>query len=422
MASVRGRREGAGTDTATNVYLAVVVVGAVLLAGLSTRVRPIPTVPDLIAVLALGLLAVAYPRVVVGDRVQLAISSIVMLAAQAVVGPAAVALVGAVVGPFQGSSWRGRVFNSAQFSVFGCVGGLAFLAAGGTLDPDRLDGVGAVVVHLGIPMLVADVVQVLVNAVLLSGMMRAARGVPLRLHIGLLLRSTGTAALGYGVIAFILVVLWVPAQLGVALAAIMVLAPLLVAHWAYRQHAEELQGQQRVLEVLVAAVEAKAPHLSGHSARVAALSGHMAEHLGLSPQQVSDTRMAGMLHDVGQTSLPTRAVRELDLTEPSAFDDYPSAGADLLGDLSFLSGALDPIRGHRAAIDAAADVSLPTRIVALADTYDLLTRVGSPGNALYAPSEARDLLADNVRSRGGDELVRALDEALSRAGSEEPAS
>lgn len=422
MTSVRGRREGAGYNTATTVYLVVVAVVAVLLAGLSSRARPISAGPDLIAVLALALLAVAYPRVVVGDRVQLAISSIVMLAAQAVVGPAAVALVGALVGPFQGSTWQGRVFNSAQFSVFGCLGGLAFLGAGGTLDPASLDGVGDVVVHLGVPMLVADVVQVLANAVLLSGMMRVALGVPVRLHIGLLLRSTGPDALGYGVIAFILVVLWVPAGLGVALAATIVLAPLLVAHWAYRQHAEELQGQQRVLEVLVAAVEAKAPHLAGHSSRVAELSGHMAEHLGLSAQQVSDTRMAGMLHDVGQTSLPTRVVRELDLTDPSVSDGYPAAGADLLADLSFLDGALDPIRGHRAAIGAAAGASLPTRIVALADTFDLLTRVGGPGAAVHSPSEARDLLADNVRNREGEELVRALDDALARTRSEEPAT
>ncbi|MGG5260026.1 HD-GYP domain-containing protein [Phycicoccus avicenniae] len=415
---MRNRREGGGAS-ATTFYLAVVVVAAVVLAAVATRVRPISAGPDLIAVLALALLAVAYPRVVVGDRVQLAISSIVMLAAQAVVGPAAVALVGAVVGPFQGSTWQGRVFNSAQFSFFGCLGGLAFLGAGGSLDPADLSGVGAVVVHLAIPMIVADVVQVLANAVLLSGMLRVAMGIPVRLQIGLLLRSTGAAALGYGVIAFILVVLWIPAQLG-PFAALMVLAPLLVAHWAYSQHAEEVQGQQRVLEVLVAAVEAKAPHLVGHSARVAELSGHMAERLGLTPQQVADTRMAGMLHDVGQTSLPTRVVRELDLTGSVIGADYPAAGADLLGDLTFLHGALAPIRDHRTTPTTTSEDSLPTRIVAVADSWDLLTQVGAPGQRLHAPAEAREALA--ARPSIGDDLLRALDHALSRNPADEAVS
>lgn len=416
MASVRTRRQGVGAST-TTVYLAVVVVGAVLLAGVAVRVRPISAGPDLIAVLALALLAVAYPRVVVGDRVQLAISSIVMLAAQAVVGPAAVALVGAVVGPFQGSTWQGRVFNSAQFSIFGCLGGLAFLASGGSLAAADLGDTGDVVLHLAVPMIIADLVQVTANAVLLSGMLRVAMGIPVRLQIGLLLRSTGAAAIGYGVIAFILVVLWVPAQLG-AVAALIVLSPLLVAHWAYRQHAEEVQGQQRVLEVLVAALEAKAPHLSGHSARVAELSGHMAEGLGLSPQQVADTRMAGMLHDVGQTSLPTRQVRSLDLTDLGTESPYPEAGAAILGGLTFIRGALEPIRLHRSAVAAAGEASLVTRIVGLADRYDLLTHVGGVGSRVEAPSAARDLLAAAV----DPELMRALDAALARVRAEEPAT
>ncbi|MBM6400694.1 HD-GYP domain-containing protein [Phycicoccus sonneratiae] len=413
---MKGRREGVGPHAATTIYLVVLAVGAVLLAGFSSRVHPISVGPDLIAVLALAVLAVAYPGVVVGDRVHLAISSIVMLAAQAVVGPAVVALAGALIGPFQGSSWQGRLFNSAQFSIFGCVGGLAFLAAGGTLDPAELAGVTPVVVHLALPMVVADLVQVLANAVLLSGMMRVARGVPVRLHIGLLLRSTGAAAAGYGVIAFILVVLWVPAQLGVVVATAMVLAPLLVAHWAYRQHADELQGQQRVLGVLVAAVEAKAPHLTGHSARVADLSGRMAEHLGLTPQQVADTRIAGMLHDVGQTTLPTREARGLDLTDPASTTvGYPRAGVAILGDLTFLRGALDSIETHRRALADDAAASLPSRIVALADLYDLLTQVGTPGGTVYAPSQARDLIATEHPGPRTEELVRALDVALTRA-------
>ncbi|MGL5825225.1 MAG: HD-GYP domain-containing protein [Nocardioides sp.] len=402
--------------TSTSIYVIVVVLGAVLVAGLSTRVQGIAASPDLVAVIALALLAAAYPPIAVGDRVQLSISSIVLLAAQAVVGPTAAALVGALVGPFQGSTWQGRLFNSAQFSLFGCIGGLTFVAAGGALHPDDLSGLGDVILRLAAPMLIADIVQVLTNLALLAGMLRVARGVPLRIQIVSQFRSTGAATVGYGVIALILIVLWVPAGLGVV-AGLVVLAPLLVAQWTYRQHAEELQSQQQVLGVLVAAVEAKAPHLAGHSARVAELSGHMAEHLGLGPRQVSDTRTAGMLHDIGQTSLPTRLVRSLDLTDLSTSPSYADAGARMLGDLTILNGALEPIRGHRTTLDSGAAITLPTRIVAVADRYDLLTRVGGPDGMVRTPAHARQLIMTETSDDTG--LAEALDHAVARSLTEE---
>ena len=102
--------------------------------------------------------------------------------------------------------------------------------------------------------------------------------------------------------------LWGPARLGSA-SVLLILPPLLVAQWAYRQYSEEVKGHERALDVLVAAVEAKAPHLVGHSARVAELSASMAEHLGLRSQMVADARVAGMLHDLGLTTLPTGLVR-----------------------------------------------------------------------------------------------------------------
>ena len=103
-----------------------------------------------------------------------------------------------------------------------------------------------------------------------------------------------------------MVVLWGPAGLGWA-SVFLILPPLLVAQWAYGQYSEEVKGHERALDVLVAAVEAKAPHLVGHSGRVAELSASMAEHLGLRAQLVADVRVAGMLHDLGPDHAADRA-------------------------------------------------------------------------------------------------------------------
>ena len=109
----------------------------------------------------------------------------------------------------------------------------------------------------------------------------------------------------------------------------------------------------------------------------------MAEQLGLRGQVVADTRVAGMLHDLGLTTLPTALVRGSGPGTAWGSASYPARGGELLRGLSFLSGSLDAISRHRDAVASRAlpgadELALPARIVGLADEYDLLTEVGTP--------------------------------------------
>ncbi|MBD3781419.1 MAG: HD domain-containing protein [Micrococcales bacterium] len=394
------------------MYITAVAALAVGLAVWSEIAYGLDQFAALGVFILLAALHVVLPDAVVEGQVRVSLSGVILLAGQAIVGPAGVAVIGAVLGISQGkhAPLQRRVFNAAQFSLHGCVGGIAFIVVGGTTSPERLRDVPQIVLGLAVPLLVAVVAQAVANLVALAGVKRVAEGIPMRGQMLAVVRGTGFAYVAHGVIAFIMIVLWVLANLGPVAAAI-VLAPLVVAQWIYRQRAEELEGQQRALEVLVAALEAKAPRLGGHSARVAQLSAHMAEHLGLGPQQVTDTRVAGMLHDLGQTSLPTRVARAIDLTDRDHLLDYPERGAAILHDLSFLHGSLDPIRRHRGGLEPSGGLSLPARIVGLADTYDVLTTVGSPSGPVLAPTQAREVVAGAV---GDPELLRALDHALAR--------
>src|SRR5947209_20629685 len=54
------------------------------------------------------------------------------------------------------------------------------------------------------------------------------------------------------------------------------------------------------LEALVNALEAKAPYLRGHSARVADLSATIASQMQLPDEEVEQIRVAGRLHDIGK--------------------------------------------------------------------------------------------------------------------------
>jgi hypothetical protein len=419
MATDASPHEGGArrTTVATNAYVALVAAAGVCLTAAAIRVDGVQPNATLLVLLLLAVLSWLFGSVDVdGGRVTLSFNGIVLLAAMALVGPAGAGILGMVMGPLQeaGSPLRARIFNTGMLATMGVVGGYAYVVAGGEPVDDVDPGTSQIVQQIGIPVLVADVVQFVVNVVLIAVVVRLAAGLSMRSQVAQILGATGPAHLGYGIIAFIMVVLWGPAGLGSA-SVFLILPPLVVAQWAYRQYEEEVKGHDRALQVLVAAVEAKAPHLAGHSARVAELSAAMADNLGLRTQAVADARVAGMLHDLGLTTLPTSLVRSTGVGG-GGLQGYPALGVQLLRGMSFLSGALDAIAHHRDAVvaraDAATDLSLPSMVVGLADEYDLLTEVGTPDGVVVARADAFDVLRGTAAGR--EDLLRALDHALSR--------
>jgi hypothetical protein len=122
-----------------------------------------------------------------------------------------------------------------------------------------------------------------------------------------------------------------------------------------------------------------------------------------------------MLHDLGLTTLPTALVRGSAVGTTGQLGDYPTRGALLLHDMSFLSGSIDAITHHREAVTPGADVHalvLPSLIVGLADEYDLLTEVGTPDGAVLSRDEALARL--RTTPAGREDLLRTLEQALSR--------
>ncbi|MBP6524484.1 MAG: HD domain-containing protein, partial [Dermatophilaceae bacterium] len=379
--------------SALSVFVAVVFTAG--LGATAAAIRIDGLVMDVALAVLLVLAVLTWWQGSIGlttNSVSLSFSSIVLVASMALLGPAGAGIVGILVGPLQRGKqpWRARLFNTGMFSLLGVFGGVVYRAAGGVVGGAGLTGPWEIARAVGLPILVADVAQALANLLLIAMVVRLAQGVPMRTQIWRLLVTSGPNQLGYGVIAFILVVLWEPVGLG-PFGVVLVLPPLLVARWAFNQYSDEVKGHERALGVLVGAVESKAPHLAGHSARVAQLSVHMAESLGLRPAVVADIRAAGMLHDLGLTTLPTATVRRESVGASVALGDYPQRGARLVQEVGFLAGSVDAVAHHREAVGSGAEgaaLGLPALVVGLADEYDLLTEVGSPDGRVLTHDEA----------------------------------
>lgn len=416
----RGPARRAGRPSVVNLFVVAVFTAGLGLTAAAIRLDGL--VVDVALAVLLLLAVLTWWQGSIGlttNSVSLSFSSIVLVASMALVGPAGAGIVGILVGPLQRGKqpWRARLFNTGMFALLGVFGAVVYRAAGGVVGGTGLTGPWEIVRAVGFPILVADVAQALANLLLIAVVVRLAQGVPVRTQVWRMLVTSGPNQLGYGVIAFILVVLWEPVGLGPA-GVVLVLPPLLVARWAFAQYSEEVKGHERALGVLVGAVESKAPHLTGHSARVAQLSVHMAESLGLRPAVVADVRAAGMLHDLGLTTLPTATVRREAIGAGASLHDYPQRGARLVQEVSFLAGSVDAVAHHREALGSGAEAAalgLAALVVGLADEYDLLTEVGTPDGRVLTHDEAMAIL--RARSPRDHDLLPALEQALVRRAS-----
>ena len=142
---------------------------------------------------------------------------------------------------------------------------------------------------------------------------------------------------------------------------------------------------QELLELMVAAIEARDPYTSGHSRRVAEFSVVIAQAIGLLPRRVERVRVAALLHDVGKIhevfapilSKPGRLTAE----ERAVIETHPIKSAELVQKVSQLEDVVLPVRHHHENWDGTGypdglrgdDIPLAARIITFADTIDAMT-------------------------------------------------
>jgi hypothetical protein len=206
---------------------------------------------------------------------------------------------------------------------------------------------------------------------------------------------------------FVYVFAWLYVQFGVPAAAILAI-PLLGIRELYKTNYQLQQTNRELLELMVAAIEARDPYTSGHSRRVAANSRLIAEFLGLPRRQVERIFVAALLHDVGKIhevfgpilSKPGR----LTPAELEVMQTHSARGADLIRNVSSLRDIVPVVRHHHENWDgsgypdgvAGENIPLGSRIIMFADTIDAMMS-DRPYRAALTPLQVR---AELVRMRG----------------------
>src|ERR1700688_3624824 len=71
-----------------------------------------------------------------------------------------------------------------------------------------------------------------------------------------------------------------------------------------KHRTDELERAESVLFSLARSIEGKDPYTHGHCERLAEYSARLGEQLGLSEDQITALRRAGVVHDVGKVAVP----------------------------------------------------------------------------------------------------------------------
>jgi HD-GYP domain-containing protein (c-di-GMP phosphodiesterase class II) len=142
-----------------------------------------------------------------------------------------------------------------------------------------------------------------------------------------------------------------------------------------------------------------------HSIAVCALMISLGRECGLSPPDLREAGLAGMLHDIGKMAIPKDILQKPGKLTPEEYQtikNHPSAGYDLLMNGRAVGKmALDVCLHHHEKVDgsgypkslASGQISLPAKMSAVCDVYDAITS-NRPYKHGWEPGESLRRMAE----------------------------
>jgi putative nucleotidyltransferase with HDIG domain len=407
------RRQGLISTCHLTVLVAAVVVAA--LTSHEVQWQPIELVL-LLLVLAVGsdILTIEFREIRVSG------SFLAIVLAMALLGPAPAAAIGA------GSAlidilisrrpWHLGLWNVAVWATFPLVGGL--MVSAWTVDTAATDENALWFAAL---VLVVFMVTNFLNFVMVAGALAAAgegsfAGSVKSVYMTVLPSEFATGLLTAGV-AFSYQRLGVGA-VGLAAVVLFVFQYLLKAGVQAYERGEQLEQRTRELSSLqVGLINTVMQTLSmrdamtaRHSAAVARYAREVARMLGLSEREQELIHTAGLFHDIGKFIFPDsilNAARKLTPEEWVTVRLHPEQGAKLVRRIEGYGPVADIVISHHERVDGdgypfglrGEAIPLGSRILAAADTYDVMTARDS-----YRNPVSSQLALEELRRVAGAQL------------------
>jgi HD-GYP domain-containing protein (c-di-GMP phosphodiesterase class II) len=178
------------------------------------------------------------------------------------------------------------------------------------------------------------------------------------------------------------------------------------------------QFDVEVVAALVAAVEVKDRETQGHNRRVAELSVKIGRELCMTASEQRGLARAGLLHDVGKLGVPDAILHKhgpLNESEWRVMKTHPEIGVSILGRAGHFKRELLAVLYHHERMDGSgyphgliADaIPIEARIIAVADTYDVITS-DRPYRKARSQADARRVVETEAGAHLDPKVVAAL--------------
>jgi PAS domain S-box-containing protein/putative nucleotidyltransferase with HDIG domain len=147
---------------------------------------------------------------------------------------------------------------------------------------------------------------------------------------------------------------------------------------------EKLVGaMEHAIQAMTIVVEMRDPHTAGHQQRATQLACAIAREIGLSEEQISGLRLAGLIHDIGKVRIPAEILMNPDgLSEPECMmiQAHPRLGYEILKTIDFPWPVAQIVLQHHERLDGSGypsglsgeDIIIEARILAVADVVDAM--------------------------------------------------
>jgi putative two-component system response regulator len=196
-------------------------------------------------------------------------------------------------------------------------------------------------------------------------------------------------------------------------------------HAAETAHAELKKTYFSTLVSMNRFMNLRGDTLGDHSRRVADLARQVAQHMGLTPDEVQNVFVAALLHDIGMIGLPDDLlhipINDMNREELSRYRRHPSAGAAVLSGIDQLAEISEVIRDHHEYYDGSGfpagksglDIPLAARIICAVSDYDDLQH-GRLTGQLLSGKQRLALLLQRRGSRYDPSVIDHLEPLIAQ--------
>jgi putative two-component system response regulator len=193
-----------------------------------------------------------------------------------------------------------------------------------------------------------------------------------------------------------------------------------------KQRTDELERAESVLFSLAQSIEGKDPYTHGHCERLAEYSARLGEQLGLSEDQITALRRAGIVHDVGKIAVPDAILLKPGRLTPDEWTiirEHSVVGERICAPLKSFRFVLPIIRHHHEKLDGSGypdglrgeAIPVTARVLQIVDVYDALT-TDRPYKKAFSITDALQTMKEEVSKGWWDPHIFDRFEQLVRTG------